>query len=169
MASHIENYGFIGDMHGSALVSRDGSIDWLCMPRFDSDACMAALLGRDEHGCWLMYPGAQRPRHRAALSAGDADPRDRLRVRRRQGTPHRLHAVRRRASTSVIRIVEGLEGTRAARLGARPRASATAEHARGSRKADGAILMTTAPDSLALRTPAPLDDGEHERLRASSP
>src|SRR6266496_4570060 len=58
MASLIENYGFIGDLHGSALVSRDGSMDWLCLPRFDSDACMAALLGRDEHGHWSHHPGA---------------------------------------------------------------------------------------------------------------
>src|SRR6516165_10730158 len=59
MASLIEDYGLIGDLHGSALVSRDGSIDWLCVPRFDSDACMAALLGRDEHGHWSIYPSAR--------------------------------------------------------------------------------------------------------------
>src|SRR5215472_5644316 len=59
MASHIENYGFVGNLHGAALVSRDGSVDWLCIPRFDSAACMAALLGRDEHGCWSIHPGAQ--------------------------------------------------------------------------------------------------------------
>src|SRR4051794_24994622 len=58
MPSLIENYGMIGNLHGSALVSRDGSIDWMCVPRFDSDACFAALLGRDEHGCWLIHPGA---------------------------------------------------------------------------------------------------------------
>ena len=58
MASLIENYGLIGDQHGSALVSRDGSVDWLCMPRFDSEACMAALVGRDEHGHWTLYPNA---------------------------------------------------------------------------------------------------------------
>ncbi|HVI75730.1 MAG TPA: trehalase-like domain-containing protein, partial [Anaeromyxobacteraceae bacterium] len=54
MASLIEDYGFIGDQHGSALVSRDGSIDWLCVPRFDSEACMAALVGTDEHGHWTL-------------------------------------------------------------------------------------------------------------------
>lgn len=50
MAEPIESYGFISDMHGAGLVSRDGSLDWLCVPRFDSDACMCALLGREEHG-----------------------------------------------------------------------------------------------------------------------
>jgi GH15 family glucan-1,4-alpha-glucosidase len=52
----IENYGFIGNMVSGALVGRDGSIDWLCLPRFDSDACFAALLGTPEHGRWLVAP-----------------------------------------------------------------------------------------------------------------
>jgi GH15 family glucan-1,4-alpha-glucosidase len=52
----IEDYAVIGDCHTAALVGRNGSIDWLCMPRFDSDACFAALLGKPEHGCWLIAP-----------------------------------------------------------------------------------------------------------------
>jgi GH15 family glucan-1,4-alpha-glucosidase len=56
MASLLERYGYISNMLGSALVSDRGSIDWLCMPRYDSDACLAALLGRDEHGCWSTAP-----------------------------------------------------------------------------------------------------------------
>ncbi|HET6466766.1 MAG TPA: glycoside hydrolase family 15 protein [Geminicoccaceae bacterium] len=56
MSQPIENYGFIGNMVSGALVGRDGSIDWLCLPRFDSDACFAALLGTPEHGRWLIAP-----------------------------------------------------------------------------------------------------------------
>ncbi|HEY1343072.1 MAG TPA: glycoside hydrolase family 15 protein, partial [Bryobacteraceae bacterium] len=56
MASRIEDYGLIGDMKGCALVSKTAEIDWLCVPRFDSDASMAALLGRDEHGRWAIRP-----------------------------------------------------------------------------------------------------------------
>jgi GH15 family glucan-1,4-alpha-glucosidase len=52
----IESYGFVGNMVSGALVGRDGSIDWLCLPRFDSDACFAALLGTPEHGRWLIAP-----------------------------------------------------------------------------------------------------------------
>jgi GH15 family glucan-1,4-alpha-glucosidase len=56
MASRIEDYGLIGDTRTAALVSKSGSIDWLCVPRFDSDACFAALIGYDEHGCWALRP-----------------------------------------------------------------------------------------------------------------
>ncbi|WP_439409681.1 glycoside hydrolase family 15 protein [Bradyrhizobium sp. DASA03076] len=52
----IEDYGLIGDGQTAALVHRDGSIEWLCWPRFDSDACLAALLGTDAHGCWKLKP-----------------------------------------------------------------------------------------------------------------
>jgi len=56
MSSPIEDYGFIGNMITCALVGRNGSIDWLCLPHFDSDACFAALLGAPEHGRWLLAP-----------------------------------------------------------------------------------------------------------------
>lgn len=56
MPGRIEDYGLIGDCETAALVGRDGSIDWLCWPRFDSDACFAALLGDPSNGRWKIAP-----------------------------------------------------------------------------------------------------------------
>jgi GH15 family glucan-1,4-alpha-glucosidase len=59
MPAKIEDYALIGDCETAALVTRDGSIDWLCFPRFDSPACFAALLGTEEHGRWRIRPAGR--------------------------------------------------------------------------------------------------------------
>ncbi|MET7490283.1 glycoside hydrolase family 15 protein [Streptomyces sp. NPDC005538] len=64
MPGRIEDYALIGDMHSAALVGRDGAIDWLCLPRFDSEALFTSLLGTEEHGFWRIgptHPGGTRP------------------------------------------------------------------------------------------------------------
>jgi GH15 family glucan-1,4-alpha-glucosidase len=68
----IESYGFIGNMASGALIGRDGSIDWLCLPRFDSDACFAALLGTPDHGRWLIAPAGETKRTQRRYLPGTA-------------------------------------------------------------------------------------------------
>ena len=70
MALPIEDYGFIGNMVTAALVGRDGSIDWLCLPSFDAPACFAALLGTPEHGRWRIAPSSPVRRTRRAYRPG---------------------------------------------------------------------------------------------------
>ena len=55
----IEDYGLIGDLQSAALAGRNGSVDWLCLPRFDSHSCFSALLGTDTHGFWLVAPAGE--------------------------------------------------------------------------------------------------------------
>ena len=58
----IEDYALLGDLRTAALVSREGSVDWLCCPRFDSPACFSALLGSPDNGRWLLRPAAESTR-----------------------------------------------------------------------------------------------------------
>jgi len=62
VSSDIEDYAMIGDLGSAAIVGRGGSIDWLCWPRFDSDACFSALLGKPDHGRWLIAPVDEAPK-----------------------------------------------------------------------------------------------------------
>ncbi len=91
MALRIEDYGLIGDLQAAALVGTNGSIDWLCLPRFDSAACFAALLGTDANGHWTIAPAGELRRTSRRYAPA---PSCRRRSSRRRGDrpPDRLHA-----------------------------------------------------------------------------
>ena len=109
MAQPIEDYGLIGDLQTAALVGRDGSLDWLCLPRFDSPACFAALLGTEDNGSWRLGPAAggvcTRRRYRGdslVLESEWDTPEGSVRVV--DAMPPRGEAA------DVVRVVEGLSG-----------------------------------------------------------
>jgi GH15 family glucan-1,4-alpha-glucosidase len=109
MPSPIQNYAIIGDGRSCALVAKTGSIDFLCWPRFDSDACLAALLGDERHGYWVVSPADYVShtfrRYRADTAILETEHiTDTGRVRVTDFMPWRD------GPSSIIRIVEGLEG-----------------------------------------------------------
>ena len=154
MPLRIEDYALIGDCETAALVGRDGSIDWLCVPRFDSAACFAALLGAPEHGRWLLAPAAPvlavRRRYRPdtlvletefETAAGGVMLTDCMPVR--ANTPH------------LVRLVEGTRGRVPMRLELviRPDYGSVVPWVR--RTHDG-LLAVAGPSALRLRTPVAL-------------
>ena len=109
MSSRIEQYALIGDTQTAALVADDGSIDWLCVPRFDSGACFAALLGNEQNGRWLIGPAAggraTRRRYRDGTLVLETE------FDTPEGTVRVVDCMPIRDSTiDVVRVVEGISG-----------------------------------------------------------
>ena len=156
----IEDYGLIGDQQAAALVGRDGSIDWLCLPRFDSPSCFSALLGDARHGRWLLAPAGVerggRRRYRSGTLVLETEfeaPEGAVRVidfmpRRGAGPPR------------LLRIVEGLRGRVPMRMELTLRPDYGTIEPWSEAVADGA-LATAGPDAFRLSTPLPLhvEDG----------
>jgi GH15 family glucan-1,4-alpha-glucosidase len=150
----IEDYGLIGDTHTAALVSKSGSIDWLCLPRFDSPACFAALLGDERHGRWLITPAGPVTAVRRSYQG------DSLILETEFQTPDGVVRLvdcmpPRQRYPDVARVVEGVKGRVPMRM------ELVIRFDYGSivpwvRRADGALHAIAGPDSLWLRTPVEL-------------
>ncbi len=151
MPPPIEDYAVIGDTQTAALVARNGSIDWLCVPRFDSGAIFAALLGTEEHGRWLLAPAdpvrATRRRYRDQTMVLETEfDTDEGTVRLIDFMPPRGEAA------DVVRIVEGVRGRVPMRMDLRLRFDYGHILPWVSR-VDGDQVAVAGPDAVWLRTP----------------
>jgi GH15 family glucan-1,4-alpha-glucosidase len=155
MAARIEDYAMIGDCRTAAIICRNGSIDWLCVPRFDSEACFAALLGTKDNGRWLIAPEARTFQSRRRYR-GDSLILETLFTTRTgkvkvtdfmpPGTP----------SSSIVRIVECLEGHVAMRTELAIRFDYGVTIPWVSRRDTRTLSAVAGPHLLTLRTPAEL-------------
>ncbi|HTH62257.1 MAG TPA: glycoside hydrolase family 15 protein [Paraburkholderia sp.] len=157
MSRPIEDYGLIADGRSAALVSRDASIDWLCWPRFDADACFAALVGTAEHGHWSLRPerGASRCERcyepdTLVLQTDFHTPDGAVRVT--DFMPPTTHG----DAPSLVRIVGGLRGTVTMRSTLAPRFDYGARVPSFARERD-ALVARAGPSSVALYTDVPAD------------
>ena len=153
MPAPIEDYALLGDTETAALVSKEGSIDWLALPRFDSGACFAALLGTEENGRWSIRPAGEirkvTRRYRSGLVLETVWETDDGTVALIDGMPLRDER------PNLIRIVEGRSGTVPMRL------DLTVRFDYGSiipwvRTIEGRWHAIAGPDALVLTTPVAL-------------
>jgi GH15 family glucan-1,4-alpha-glucosidase len=161
--ARIEDYALLGDLQAAALVGRDGSVDWLCLPRFDSPACFAALLGGEDAGRWRLAPaGASRAARRSYRGptlvldtewvTGDGH------VRVTEFMPPRGEA------PDLVRIVEGLSGRVPMELELKLRFDYGSITPWVQRRDDG-LTAAAGPDFVRLATPVELH-GHHMMTEA---
>ena len=162
MAGRIEDYALIGDMRTAALVGRDGSIDWLCLPRFDSAACFAALLGTSEHGRWVVRP-AEKAKVQRRYRSGTLILETRFKTAKAEmmlidfmpvGTEH----------SCIIRLAIGLSGSIKVNTDLVIRFDYGVTVPWVSRSDERTLTAVAGPNLLTLRTTAPLY-GENMRTK----
>lgn len=151
MAARIEDYGLIGDCETAALVSLNGSVDWLCWPRFDSGACFAALLGDEKHGRWKIAPvGECRTTRRylpGTLILETEHTTDSGVVRVLDFMPIR------ESISDLVRIVQGVEGSVDLRSAITIRFGYGASVPWVTQPEDGVLKAVAGPDMVVLRAP----------------
>ncbi len=161
----IEDYALIGDCATAALVGRNGSIDWLCLPRFDSAACFAALLGSPENGRFLIAP--QRPAGPATRRYRDGSLVLETLFRTEDGGAVALidFMVPGADNTSLVRIVEGRGGSVRMRMELSIRFDYGLTIPWVTKRLGGnGIVAIAGPEMLVLRTPVPLEGREMQTV-----
>ncbi|GAO02399.1 glycoside hydrolase family 15 protein [Anaeromyxobacter sp. PSR-1] len=163
MAQRLEEYAMVGDAQSAALVGRDGSVDWLCWPRFDSDACFAALLGAPEHGRFSLRPAGEVRAVRRAYRPGTLVLDTELSTA--EGAVRIVDFMPPRgAAPDLVRLVQGLRGRVELDLELSPRFGYGAR--RPWIRGRGRHLSASAgPDTLHLIGEVPLR-AEHGTIRA---
>ena len=159
----LEDYGLISDLQTAALVGRNGSIDWLCLPRFDSDSCFAALLGDEWDGRWSLAPDCDvtyaARRYREGTLEFHCD----------SGVVRVIDFMPPRGEDpDVVRIVEGIEGSVPIRMELVIRFGYGAILPWVRRFGDDARVAVAGPDALTLRTTTPVR-GENLRTVSEFP
>jgi GH15 family glucan-1,4-alpha-glucosidase len=150
MSQPIEDYALIGNLRTAALVGRDGSIDWLCVPRFDDAACFCALMGNSEHGRWLIAPASEARRTRRRYR-GDTLILETL-FESKSGSARVIDFMPVWGDrTDVVRIVEGVRGRVPMRM------ELVFRFGYGNvipwvRRVDGSLLATAGPYSAHVRS-----------------
>jgi len=157
LSQRIEDYGLIGDCQTAALVGRNGSIDWLCLPRFDSGACFAALLGTDANGRWLLAPKDKKYKVSRCYRPGTLILETTFELESGGAVRITDFMPIRRELADLVRIVEGLSSEVAVEMDLVLRLDY------GSitpwiQQLNGAISLIAGPDRLTLRSPIKLEN-----------
>ena len=156
--SQIADYGLIGDCETAALVDRNGSIDWLCWPRFDSDACFAALLGDESNGAWKIAPAGE---FTASRKYRDGTLILETVFETAEGVVALIDFMPPRGDAShIVRLVEGRRGRVAMRMELTLRFGYGLTVPWVSRMDDGGLRAIAGPSMVVLRTPVETR-GEH--------
>jgi GH15 family glucan-1,4-alpha-glucosidase len=155
MPNPIEDYALIGNQETVALVGRDGSIDWMGMPRFDSPACFSALLGAPEHGRWLIAPVAANVEVQRRYFDGSTVLETNFATADGEVSVTDFMA-RREGASDLMRIVRGVRGRVALRTELIVRFDYGVVVPWVSRQKDGRLHFTAGPDRLTLATPVAL-------------
>jgi GH15 family glucan-1,4-alpha-glucosidase len=159
MAALIEDYALLGNCKTAALVARDGSLDWLCFPRFDSPACFAALLGETENGRWKLAP-SQDVRHieRRYL---DGTLILQTQFETATGRARLIEFMPMGAGNHVVRIIEGLEGEMAFAMDLSIRFDYGSSVPWVEKHGPHTLTAVAGPEMLVLRTPSALEAMDH--------